>query len=49
MAAPAAGELLAAHITGAALPQYARAFTLARYSDPEHVRALESWGSGGQL
>lgn len=54
MAAPAAGELLAthvarAHITGAPLPSYARAFTLERYSDAAYLRELENWGSGGQL
>lgn len=49
MAAPAAGELLAAHIVGAPLPSYARAMVLDRYSDAAYLRELEHWGSGGQL
>jgi glycine/D-amino acid oxidase-like deaminating enzyme len=49
MAAPAAAELLAAHITGGPLPHYAPAFTLARYADPEYRKLLEHWGSTGQL
>lgn len=49
MAAPAAGELLAAHIAGDRLPDYAPAFLLSRYADPEYVKRLESWGEMGQL
>lgn len=49
MAACAAGELLAAHITGDHLPDYAPAFTLERYSDPDYLRLLENWGASGQL
>jgi glycine/D-amino acid oxidase-like deaminating enzyme len=49
MAAPAAGELLAAHIAGAPLPPYAPAFTLARYTDPDYQRLLEDWPDTGQL
>jgi glycine/D-amino acid oxidase-like deaminating enzyme len=49
MAACAAGELLAAHICGLALPHYAPAFELARYEDPEYKKLLESWGDEGQL
>jgi len=49
MAAPAAGELLAAHITGSALPPYARWFSLERYADPDYQTLLENWGSTGQL
>lgn len=49
MAAPAAGELLAAHIAGDALPDYASAFLLSRYADPEYMKRLESWGETGQL
>jgi len=40
MAALAAGELLAAHITGAALPDYAAAFSLSRYDDPGYQSQL---------
>ena len=49
MAAPAAGELLAAHVTGAPLPTYASAFTLARYDDPAYRARLADWGATGQL
>lgn len=49
MAAPAAGELLAAHITGSTLPEYASAFGLARYDDPKYQALLANWGSTGQL
>ncbi|HEX2500584.1 MAG TPA: FAD-binding oxidoreductase [Methylomirabilota bacterium] len=45
MASCAGGELLAAHVTGAALPDYAPAFTLARYDDPGYVRRIEAWGA----
>jgi glycine/D-amino acid oxidase-like deaminating enzyme len=49
MSAPAAGELLAAHVTGGALPDYAPAFSIARYADPAYQKLLESWGASGQL
>ncbi|MBI2163258.1 MAG: FAD-binding oxidoreductase [candidate division NC10 bacterium] len=49
MAACAAGELLAAHVTGGPLPSYAPAFALERYQDPEYQRLLENWGASGQL
>jgi len=49
MAAPAAAELLVAHITGASLPDYAPAFQLARYDDPAYQARLADWGSTGQL
>ncbi|MBI4770774.1 MAG: FAD-binding oxidoreductase, partial [Chloroflexi bacterium] len=49
MASPASGELLAAHLTGSALPHYAPAFRLERYEDPEYKKLLETWGSTGQL
>jgi glycine/D-amino acid oxidase-like deaminating enzyme len=49
MAAPAAGELLAAHLTGSELPPYARWFSLERYADPEYQKLLENWGNTGQL
>jgi glycine/D-amino acid oxidase-like deaminating enzyme len=49
MAGPASGELLAAHVTGSALPRYAPAFDLARYKDPEYQKLLENWGATGQL
>ncbi len=49
MAAPAAGELLATHISGEALPSYAPAFLLSRYADPAYRKLLESWNDTGQL
>ncbi len=49
MAACGAAELLAAHITGAALPTYAPAFAVARYDDPAYVERFAAWGSRGQL
>lgn len=49
MAACAAGELLAAHITAAPLPTYAPAFQLDRYANPDYAARLLAWGSTGQL
>lgn len=49
MAAAAAGELLAAHVTGAGLPPYAAAFAPSRYDDPAYRAQAERWGSAGQL
>jgi glycine/D-amino acid oxidase-like deaminating enzyme len=49
MAASAGGELLAAHLTGAHLPDYAPAFLLSRYDDPHYRQMLAEWGSTGQL
>jgi glycine/D-amino acid oxidase-like deaminating enzyme len=49
MAACAGGELLARHVAGGALPDYASAFLLSRYEDPEYCALLKRWGDGGQL
>ena len=49
MAAGAVGELLAAHVTGNPLPDYAPAFSLERYADPAYQQLLENWGASGQL
>jgi glycine/D-amino acid oxidase-like deaminating enzyme len=49
MASCAGGELLARHLAGAALPDYAPAFLLSRYQDPEYCALLDAWGDGGQL
>jgi glycine/D-amino acid oxidase-like deaminating enzyme len=49
MASNVAGELVAAHVTGATLPPYAPAFSLARYEDPAYEALLERWGDSGQL
>jgi hypothetical protein len=45
MAGCAGGELVAAHVTGSALPDYAPAFALARYDDPDYVRRTAAWGA----
>jgi len=50
MASGAACELLGAHIAGAALPEYAPWFLLARYDDPDyHARLDRGEFSSGQL
>jgi sarcosine oxidase, subunit beta len=49
MAGCGAGELLAAHLTGSKLPDYAPAFSLERYEDPEYQKGLEAWADSGQL
>lgn len=49
MAAPAAGELLAAHIVGGTQPSYAASFQLDRYANPAYQAQLAQWGSTGQL
>jgi glycine/D-amino acid oxidase-like deaminating enzyme len=49
MSACGVGELLAAHVTGRDLPEYAPAFALSRYDDPEFLKKLENWGDSGQL
>jgi glycine/D-amino acid oxidase-like deaminating enzyme len=49
MASCAGGELLARHITGGTLPDYAPAFLLSRYQDAEYRALLDTWGDGGQL
>jgi hypothetical protein len=49
MAGCAAGELLAAHVTGSTMPDYAPWFLLERYDDPEYRELLEHWDASGQL
>jgi len=49
MAACAGGELLARHVTGSPLPDYAPAFLLSRYQNSEYSAMLAKWGDGGQL
>jgi glycine/D-amino acid oxidase-like deaminating enzyme len=46
MAACAAGELLAQHMTGSGLPEYAPAFTLERYQDSTYLAKFQSTGQG---
>ena len=50
MTSQAAGDLLAAHITGGELPGYAPAFLFSRYEDPTYQALLETWDvTSGQL
>jgi sarcosine oxidase, subunit beta len=49
MAAPAAGELVAAHVTGGDLPLYAPSFSPARYQDPAYRQLLATWDQTGQI
>lgn len=49
MSAAGLGELLAAHIVGSSLPEYAPAFDLRRYRNAEYQAALASWGDSWQL
>jgi glycine/D-amino acid oxidase-like deaminating enzyme len=49
MASCAGGDLIARHIAGAALPDYAPAFMLSRYQDSEYIKLLDGWGDDGQL
>jgi glycine/D-amino acid oxidase-like deaminating enzyme len=49
MASCAGGDLVARHVTGAKLPDYAPSFLLSRYQDPAYRALLASWGDGGQL
>ena len=49
MSACGAGELLAAHVTGAELPSYAPEFALSRYDDAEYLKQVENWNVSGQL
>ena len=49
MSGCAAGDLLAAHVTGTALPSYAPAFELSRYADGDYTKRLEQWSESGQL
>ncbi|HXU87258.1 MAG TPA: FAD-binding oxidoreductase [Methylomirabilota bacterium] len=49
MSSNVAGELVATHITGGALPVYAPAFALSRYDDPAYAALLANWGDSGQL
>lgn len=49
MTAMAAGDLLAAHVTGASLPAYAPAFLLSRYDDPGYEALMATATASGQL
>jgi glycine/D-amino acid oxidase-like deaminating enzyme len=50
MTSQAAGELLATHVIGGELPEYAPAFLFSRYADPIYQALLEDWDvTSGQL
>ncbi len=49
MASAATAELVAAHIAGSCLPDYAAAFHPARYDDPEYLAKIEGWDDSTQL
>jgi glycine/D-amino acid oxidase-like deaminating enzyme len=49
MSACGAGELLAQHVTGMTLPDYAPALLLSRYEDVEYLKGLESLDDSGEL
>ena len=50
MASMAAGELLAKHVTGKSLPDYAPFFLLSRYEDRSYQEMLAGWdATSGQL
>ncbi len=49
MAACAAGELAALHVTGGALPAYAAAFDPARYDDPAYAERAATTTETGQI
>jgi len=46
MAAPGAGDLVARHITGETLPEYADAFLMSRYEDPAYLSTMLETRSG---
>lgn len=50
MSAHACGELVAQHVMGETLPEYARWFLPSRYDDPQYRVLVDEWGSlVGQL
>ena len=49
MVACGAAELLAAHVTGCALPDIANAFVPGRYADPDYAMRFARFGDTGQL
>ena len=49
MSACAMGELLAQHVTGTPLPNYAPALILSRYEDTEYLKGLEYLEESGEL
>jgi glycine/D-amino acid oxidase-like deaminating enzyme len=49
MSACGVGELLAQHVTGGKLPEYASRFVLSRYADPDYIDEIETLADTGQL
>ena len=49
MAGCAGGELVAAHVTGSTLPDYAPAFLVSRYDDPAYIARVEACSATGQI
>jgi glycine/D-amino acid oxidase-like deaminating enzyme len=49
MAACAAGELAALHLTGRDLPTYAPSFAMARYEDADYRREIADMSDSGQI
>lgn len=49
MSACGVGELLAQHVTGAKLPDFAPALMLSRYKDVDYLKSLESLEDSGEL
>lgn len=49
MAACAAGELLALHVSGGALPGYAKFMSMQRYQDIAYTQLISAFDSSGQL
>jgi glycine/D-amino acid oxidase-like deaminating enzyme len=49
MAAAGLGELLAASVVGAPLPEYAPMFAISRYQDDVYKTLLKNWGDSWQL
>jgi glycine/D-amino acid oxidase-like deaminating enzyme len=49
MVAAGAGDLVARHVIGADLPDYADAFLLSRYDDPGYLESVLSGATSGQI
>jgi glycine/D-amino acid oxidase-like deaminating enzyme len=49
MSACGIGELLAQHVTGGTLPEYAPSFMLSRYENPDYLNEVETLTDTGQL
>ena len=49
MVSCATAELVARHLVGDTVPEYAAAFGLDRLRDPDHLARIAAWGESGQL